>query len=80
MQELIYDSSNIRVLPKTPNSLVYNKSDTTKLISKDTGKVFEINIGQVYRFKLSSVEKDRTSDILLPYQARLRNLTYLALL
>jgi len=80
MQEIVYDSSNIRVSPETQHTVGYDEETYKQdsLTDQTTRKVFEIEFGQVYLSKPSNVEKDGTSDVLLPYQARLRNLTYSA--
>ena len=79
MQELVDDSSDIRVSPELQHTVGYDESLLELAEESNTVKVFEIHFGQVYLSKPTAVEKDGTVTNIFPHEARLRNLTYAAL-
>jgi len=78
MQELVDDSSNIRVSPELQHLVGYDEELMEEENGALTKKVFEIHFGQVYLSKPTTVEKDGTVTNIFPHEARLRNLTYAA--
>ena len=78
MQELVDDSSDIRVSPELQHLVGYDEELAREENGTLTKKVFEIHFGQVYLSKPTTVEKDGTVTNIFPHEARLRNLTYSA--
>jgi len=78
MQELVDDSSDIRVSPELQHLVGYDEDLAEEENGTLTKKMFEIHFGQVYLSKPTAVEKDGTVTNIFPHEARLRNLTYSA--
>ena len=78
MQELVDDSSDIRISPELQHVVGYNEDLAAEEENSTVAKVFEIHFGQVYLSKPTTLEKDGTVTNIFPHKARLRNLTYAA--